>query len=43
MAMENLEIYEVKVKVLLSCAWRFVILWTVAHQAPRSMEFSWQE
>ena len=28
---------------LLSCVWLFVTPWTVAHQAPRSMEFSRQE
>ena len=27
----------------LSCVWLFVILWTVAHQAPFSMRFSRQE
>ena len=27
----------------LSCVWLFVTLWTVAHQAPLSMEFSRQE
>ena len=32
----------VKVK-LLSCVWLFVIPWTVAHQAPQSLEFSRQE
>ena len=32
----------VKVK-LLSCAWLFSTPWTVAHQAPLSMEFSRQE
>ena len=28
---------------LFSCVWLFVTLWTVAHQAPLSMEFSRQE
>ena len=32
-----------KVKVLLSRVWLFVTPWTVAHQAPLSMEFSRQE
>ena len=27
----------------LSCVWLFVTPWTVARQAPLSMEFSWQE
>ena len=26
-----------------SCVWPFAILWTVAHQDPLSMGFSWQE
>ena len=26
-----------------SCVWLFVTPWTTAHQAPLSMEFSWQE
>ena len=28
---------------LLSCIWLFANPWTVAHQAPLSMEFSWEE
>ena len=31
-----------KVKSL-SCVWLFATPWIVAHQAPQSMEFSWQE
>ena len=39
-----LRIFTVKVKVKsLSRVWLFVTLWTVAYQAPQSMEFSRQE
>ena len=35
-------IFSLKVK-LFSCVWLFATPWTVAHQAPQSMEFSRQE
>ena len=28
---------------MLSCVWLSATLWTVAHQAPLSMTYSWQE
>ena len=35
--------YLVKEEKSLSCVWLFATLWTIAHQAPLSMEFSGQE